>query len=460
MIEIPTLNPFFFPNSTEDMEVVGCFRADYMQKWQQGDSTMFQVLSADNVTISVHIEDSLGMIKTGNVVPVLPTSPLPFENEALSWAIEYRINFRGLEGVYYLVVSNNDVKTYSRPFCVQESHPETRLISYRNSRTRQNVYFDSGIFFTLRVESQYPYLAYNPQSEDSIFKNTHTSYELIDSMPYSSYMLQFGARTGIPDYVMKTLNQIFGCDFVFFEGKVVCKTEGSTWEAVTSENYNLRSWTIEAVPPDDGYIVSDRSILINGMPVYNIRLERISDGEVIMVSQNGEIEIAGKPEWLSIEQLAISGNVVSYRVNPTDNGGDERSASVFFRNTTTGEYATLSVVQEAGIGSILINGGQEYTLNFEAIDEGVEVLIYSIGAFVYAPIPLVSVSRGTQDGNTTRVLITPRNNTGDSRSGVVRFQNTITYETVYLYVNQSGDDILTNDAGVPLTNDVGESLTI
>ena len=309
MIVIPKINPIRFSYTGVDTPAVNHqFYARYFQKYRRTDSTSVQILvptgegvqdwvmSAERIDGSRYIEYSVS-IATNTY------SNLISGHKVVEFGIDF-VNFE--EGLYRFTLSGGATRYYSGPICVKDVHKFTSLISYRNTYNVQDMAFSTGTTFNIRVEVQDGGIV--PKSNDAVYSDDIGGFQILSSDPFSNLRINIGGTKGIPGYLMKIVNRVFSCDTTYIDGVRVVKTDGSTFEEVSQENYSLRSWNIEVSKGDD---VSDEHVItLDGV------VERLLDNafsssthELKLFSTGNWRVVGGYPDWVTV--TPVSG--VSFR---------------------------------------------------------------------------------------------------------------------------------------------------
>ncbi len=147
-------------------------------------------------------------------------------------------------GIYWLeLVLGGTRKMITEPFEVAESHPDTLLFEYFNSRFHGDVLFETKIKFSFRVEALFS--AFDPSKMMTAYRDQRMNPTVLSSRPYRVWELFFGKDGGIPDWALQRLNWIFSCDNVMIDGKPYALLDDSDFEAVDiGTKYPMRQYTL------------------------------------------------------------------------------------------------------------------------------------------------------------------------------------------------------------------------
>lgn len=294
----------------------------YYQKFQNSDTTIFQVLS-DFPNFTVTLKD----YETNSSVANLNYEELPvnFSGETFK-AYNVTVPFLGLpEGYYYIQVTYTDENNvvndiFSNPIHVAPLHKDTLLITYHNSENNFSVVFTDDTIFNLRVEGTIQ--DFQPEADDQIYFDQERNSTKLSSIPYRVFTLYIGNASGVPDWMGDKVNRAMSTDSIKIDGKDFEKNEGAEWEVERLEEYPFAGYTIDIVPTE------------------NLFMQRL-----ILEDEEG------------------TGRKVLYRkaANYFNQGGDFNVSNVF-KNYTLLDYIT-----------IYRNSGNPYTLNVGVSPGGSEI---------------------------------------------------------------------------------------
>jgi len=136
----------------------------------------------------------------------------------------------------YINEDSNAVVWQSAPIEVAETWPETLLFEYRNSVNKNNAIFDTGIEFNIRVEAQI--VDFEPSFEYEGYVDQEYDATQLSSVTYDAFTLLVGDARGLPDYLLKILNDVVNVDTLRIDGTYYQKkVDGAKWELTRSENY-------------------------------------------------------------------------------------------------------------------------------------------------------------------------------------------------------------------------------
>lgn len=301
MIIIPTINPIRFSLSgINEPEVENAFYADYYQKYQRSDTTAIQILIPEDEPVQ---DWSLIAVATETGAAVYTAPQETFDDKIEGHlVVEFGIDFSQFpEGKYrFILQSGTGFKYRSDIICVREKHEHTRLLSYANSYNDHGVAFNTGIVFHLRVETQL-YKSVIPKSEDSTYTDNLGGYRLLTSSPYSNDRLHIGGTTGIPDWLIKIINQAFSCDKLYLNSVEIVKVDGATFEAVEQDNYNLRGWNIEIGHIENSLFYEEHLVTVNGEQEYRLNTSFEAHTDMVTVVATSVWSVySDLPDWITV----------------------------------------------------------------------------------------------------------------------------------------------------------------
>lgn len=217
-------------------------KIDYPHLFQTTD-TVSQQISSDVGPLIMQLIDDSGYVK-------LTTSfaqKLRNKQNSSEWVYENQTSLAGLPTGYYfakLIVGTSLPTIHvSEPIFICDNIPNSVYLEYKHRSFYGGVLFETGITFSIRVLGLVKLKS--PASNDTIYEDQPLNETLIWSYPFELYTFFVGGSWGIPDYLIKRLNRIFGCSFTSIDGIQYTKSDGAKWEGREFENYPLRGWSIE-----------------------------------------------------------------------------------------------------------------------------------------------------------------------------------------------------------------------
>ena len=217
-------------------------RAGFRQVWQTNDSIRLQVRTdAGPVTWRLYNCDNV-QVDTDAFVQVLQN----FDNPA-EYIYQSDIDLSVYtEGTYYLqleVGSPVNLFLISDYFELSEICDNSLLLNYRNSSFKDDVLFETGFAPVIRIKGHLQYK--EPGSKDVVYEDQVLNETVIESKAFDLWDLFLSDELGIPDYMVRKLNGILGCDTLIIDNRYYARSEGSRLEAIAIEYYPLRGWRIE-----------------------------------------------------------------------------------------------------------------------------------------------------------------------------------------------------------------------
>lgn len=255
-VEIPKLNSL---SLFEQVNPIPC-EIDgycYIRKFLHTDKPIIQILSSISAGEHVFIERAHLLDEYGVFARNIIFSTTYIQN--FSYFNLY-LDLKDLSGKYRVRInleSNNITKALkpitSEWFMVKKKNDfKNVLIQVRNSKNKFGVIFnDKKLHFTFRVDGGFYPNSMQVNSDDTIYKDQRVDFVQLSSFPYESYRINLGGRRGISNSFIALLNRAFSCDTVLINGVQFSKKEGSSFEAIESENYPYRSWVIEVAKSEN-----------------------------------------------------------------------------------------------------------------------------------------------------------------------------------------------------------------
>jgi hypothetical protein len=194
-------------------------KEDYRKVWQTTDIIPLQFESTfDPIIVTLHNQYGVAVI----TLPAL--IGLPHKFYANTWSYEVAMSLAGLPtGCYYMKLTlgsaGPDQLIYESGWMYVSATPldGTVLIEYWNNRFYQDVMFETGIKFRLRIPSNFGRLKAGRTSEK--YKDQRQKPYILNSKTFRQWPVNFGDEFGLPDDEIDLLNAIVGCNNVTLDGK-------------------------------------------------------------------------------------------------------------------------------------------------------------------------------------------------------------------------------------------------
>lgn len=214
--------------------------ADYAQPWQVDDIIKLQFESTFDPLIVELIDENGGAAIT---LPALVGLPNRYYPNTYSYEVSMSLA-SVLTGCYRLRLtagpSGPTQKTYLSGwlYISEDPIPNTVLIEYWNSRFYDDVVFETGIKFQMRLPGHFGFL--KPGSSEERYKDQRFNPAVLSRRNFRQFDLVLGDEFGLPDEVIDTVNRITGCNNLLIDGKSFAVAEGAAFEFQDVQNYPKR----------------------------------------------------------------------------------------------------------------------------------------------------------------------------------------------------------------------------
>jgi hypothetical protein len=131
----------------------------------------------------------------------------------------------------------------SEPLIFSDYFENSLLLPYKNSSFFNEIIFETGYSPSIRIYGRLMYKT--PSSKDTVYEDQELNETIVESKSFDLYELQLSDEYGIPDWLIRKMNMILGCDELVIDGRLFTKSEGSKLEPISQENYPMRGWKIE-----------------------------------------------------------------------------------------------------------------------------------------------------------------------------------------------------------------------
>lgn len=249
----------------------------YVQKFQTNDPLYWQIVSNFG-PVSARLIDRSGAFVVGATVNAVSTSYYLSPEVCYGCSIDLSGVTPGGYQVEMIFGSGlTETRLISEVIYVAVDFPNTACFEYRNDANEQGSIHQNGESFLFRCEATIH--SYQPASNDVSYVDEPANIVKLSSVPFDTFKLTIGDGFGVPDWLIKKVNKILGCDTVLIDGKQFAKAEGAKWDRKSEEGNPLNGWTIDIRPAK----AREGLIIENNLPL---------DHDVIVISV-GETDLFG-----------------------------------------------------------------------------------------------------------------------------------------------------------------------
>jgi hypothetical protein len=211
---------------------------DFKQVWQTTDIINLQFESTFDPII-VELVNKYGQPVI--TLPALIGLPNKFLPNTFSYQVE--LSLASLQtGCYWIRVTagtgnGKKVLMSGAQYVSEEQIANSICLEYWNSRFHEDVVFETGIKFQVRMPGHFGFLL--PGSKTEQFKDELYNPAILSSRSFRQWPLYFGDEFGLPDDIVDLLNRIWTCNNVLVDGKPFGSVDGR-FEFVPVDRYPKR----------------------------------------------------------------------------------------------------------------------------------------------------------------------------------------------------------------------------
>lgn len=214
--------------------------ADFVQLWQITDIIKLQIESTFD-PIVVQLLDS-----NDSVVIDLPALVgLPNKYYPNTFSYEVAMSLAAVPtGCYRLRILAGPEGDFQRTFLsgwqyVSETPlPNTLLIEYWHNKFHEDVVFETGIKFQVRIHGHFGFM--KPGRSEERYKDQRFNPSLLSSRSFRQFDLILGDEFGLPDEMIDLINRICGCNNITIDNKSFSVVEGGQLEFTDAQDYPKR----------------------------------------------------------------------------------------------------------------------------------------------------------------------------------------------------------------------------
>ncbi|HEY4112184.1 hypothetical protein [Puia sp.] len=121
----------------------------------------------------------------------------------------------------------------------------TIFLEYFNSRFKDDVVYETGIRFGLRVPGFLQKVA--PGSVDQLYKDQILNQSTLSSKPFKNWKVFIGDGRGVPESLIEKVNRAYAVDNISHDGRLLAKADGAKWTEATEDKKRLVGYTMDLV---------------------------------------------------------------------------------------------------------------------------------------------------------------------------------------------------------------------
>jgi len=175
--------------------------------------------------------------------------------------------------------------------------PGTLLIQYKNSRFHRDVIFETGIEFWFRVPGWIDYDRITRTKKDEVYRDQKFTNSLLSAKSAKAFPAHFGDQFGLTSDDTNLIEEIFTCDQIRIDGRLVALSNGSL-EYTEAKDYRQRGITALLEP---GINRSSRVKVIGGDPD-----QKIYTSAAVDLSVFGDLGNNGNTNTVIIPRVVIN----------------------------------------------------------------------------------------------------------------------------------------------------------
>lgn len=193
---------------------------NYFAPWQLSDTISAQCQSYGLSPATLQILNGRGQpIGSPINMPTVTTASVL----APQTVYQYAMRLSGMAcGKYYISLTIGTgaaaAQYISEGIHIKKYWAKTQIYEYWNTRNKQGIIFNSATPFRpmLRMFSQIN--SYVPKTTFKTFVDEPQDIELLNSISYDTWTLEMGFGSGMPDYMSRKIDRIFGLDTILIDG--------------------------------------------------------------------------------------------------------------------------------------------------------------------------------------------------------------------------------------------------
>lgn len=205
--------------------------ATYFQPWQTKDIVKEQFLGVEEIggaSYAVRLCTPDGKV-VKSVLAVVGSQV--GSNDQYVWEYEFPL-WDIAEGKYYFQIWHTpdapgaDFFIVSAPIEVKRYHQGTQLYRYYNSSNEQDIFYETGIQFYIRLHSQL--LEFQPDAKRFVYEDQPLNLTTLSGITYRLWQLVIGGMgNDFPEYMLDKIDRIFNHDYLAIDGREYTAIDGA-----------------------------------------------------------------------------------------------------------------------------------------------------------------------------------------------------------------------------------------
>jgi hypothetical protein len=219
----------------------------WSQPWQKSDTIPLQ-FSANYAPIQVDWLTCSGANVPGMSFGAALKSTLYVEPGYQKSEVEMALDI--LDEGYYFVLMTVGSGDATRRFItdrqhILEKHENSLYLQWKNGRNKDDVAFDTGIEFNLRIPAVLD--EFTPGADEVAFKDQPRNVTTLSSVSFRQYKLILGDARGFPPYMSEIVNDAFGCSSKKLDAVAYARNDGAKMERNGDPLYPMAAWRLDVV---------------------------------------------------------------------------------------------------------------------------------------------------------------------------------------------------------------------
>jgi hypothetical protein len=216
---------------------------NFRQSWQLSD-TIFDQLQTNIGPVAFILKSCDG----GVVDTLLYTQGAQSVNDPTLFIYEISVPLAGYpEGYYYVEVTfgaSPIVFTLKSGLLhLATTHANSLLVEYKHYEFREDVIFETGILYAMRLAATLRYT--KTANKSTTYEDQVLNVTALRNVTFRTWKLVIGASRGIPDWLADKIGRIIGCSTVMIDGKRFTKPSDAELEPNEVDKYPMRGWVVD-----------------------------------------------------------------------------------------------------------------------------------------------------------------------------------------------------------------------
>lgn len=205
-------------------------KIQFLQQWVLTDIIHLQ-FESDYAPITLVMEDQYGRQIAGKSASMTAIRANKYIPGLIVYEAALSVNGLGSGPYRYVITPGNDPSQMqiTEWFTILRSADNTIRLDYSHNQYHEDVLFETGIVFSLRIPGYIEYMA--PGNKIVTIEDQPLNQTTVSARSFRNIQLHIGDGSGVPPWLIDKINRAWTCDNCSYDGKLLAVNDGKWTEA-------------------------------------------------------------------------------------------------------------------------------------------------------------------------------------------------------------------------------------